>query len=98
MEKWKWRLDEGVKRFRTWQMKLRSDEDGWICSRRGRAMLHKNMEIRLKRGNVANEKKESELEDGAGGIDGLGVGKKVSQVLCKLFSKLFKQRLRKPKT
>jgi len=28
-------------------MELRRDEDGWICSRRSGAMLHKNMEIRV---------------------------------------------------
>ena len=47
---------------------------------------------------MENVRQESELEDGAGSIDGVGVGKEVSQVLCKLFSKLFKQRLGKPKT
>ena len=60
--------------------------------------MHKNVEIKVKWENVANEKQESKLEDGAGGIDGVGVVKEVSHVLCKLFSKLFKQRLRKPKT
>ena len=47
-------------------MELRSGEDGWICSRRGRAMLHKNMEIRSKWENVANEGQEYELWDGVG--------------------------------
>ena len=46
---------------------------------------------------MANARQESELENGAGGIDGVGVGKEVLQVLCKLFSKLFKQRLEKTK-
>ena len=58
-------------------MELRSDEDGWICSRRGRAMLHKNMEIRAKRENVENVRQESELKDGAGGIDGVRVDREV---------------------
>ena len=48
MEKWRWRLDEDVEGSRTWRMKLRSDEDGYIFSRMDRAMLHKNMEIRSK--------------------------------------------------
>ena len=46
---------------------------------------------------MANERQESELQDGAGGIEGVGVGKEVLQVLCTLFSKLFKQGLRKTK-
>ena len=79
-------------------MELRSGEDGWICSRRGRAMLHKNMGIRAKRANVANVRQESGLEDGAGGIDGVRVDREVLQVLCKLFPKLNKQRLGKPRT
>jgi len=61
-------------------------------------MLHKNMEIRSKWGNVAGVRQESELEGGAGGFDWVGVGREVSQVLCKLFSKLFNQRLGKPKS
>jgi len=28
-------------------MKLRSDEDGWICSKVKEAMLYKNVEIRV---------------------------------------------------
>ena len=58
-------------------MKLRSDKDGWICSRRGRAMLHKNMEIRTKGGNVANVRQESRLENGAGKIDGVWADEEV---------------------
>ena len=40
-------------------MKLRSDEDGWICSRMERAILHKNVEIRANWESVANEGKKS---------------------------------------
>ena len=58
-------------------MDLRSDEAGWICSRRGRAMLHKNMEIRTKRENVAKVRQESGLEDGAGRIYGVRVDREV---------------------
>ena len=61
-------------------------------------MLHKNMEIRAKRENVANVRQESELEDGAGEIDRVLVDREVLQVLCKLFPKLNKQRLGKPRT
>ena len=61
-------------------------------------MLHKNMEIRAKRENVANVRKESELEDGAGGIDGVQVDREVLQVLCKLFLKLNKRRLGRSRT
>ena len=42
-------------------MRLRSDEDGWICSRMEGAMLHKNVEIRSNWKSVANEGKESEI-------------------------------------
>lgn len=98
VKKWIWRWDEGVMRFRTWRMKSVSDKDGWICSRRVRAMFHKNMKNRSKWGNVASVRQESELEGGEGGIDGVWVGKEVSQVLCKLYSNLFNQRLEKPKT
>jgi len=97
VKKWVWRYDDDVEGSKTWRMKWVSDKDGWICSR-GRAMLHKNMEIRSKSGNIANVRQEIELKDRAGNIDGVGVGKEVSQVLCKLFSKLFKKRLGKPKT
>jgi len=31
-----------------WWMELRKSEDGWICSRRGIAILYRNMEIRAK--------------------------------------------------
>lgn len=60
-------------------------------------MLRRNVGIREKWGNVENKKQESELEDEAGCIDGVRVGDEVSQVLCTLFSKLFRQRLGKPK-
>lgn len=66
-------------------MEPRSDEGGWICSRRGKEMLYKDMGIRSKWENVANEGQESELEDGAGCIDGVWVDEGVLQVLCKLF-------------
>lgn len=46
---------------------------------------------------MANERKEFELEDKAGCIDGVRVGEEVSQVLRTLFSKLLKRRLGKPK-
>ena len=36
-------------------MNLRSDEDGWICSKMKEAMLHKNVEIRASWESVANE-------------------------------------------
>ena len=42
-------MDKDVKRSRNLSMKLKSDEDGWICSRRSGAMLHKNMETRSRR-------------------------------------------------
>ena len=42
-------------------MKLRSDEDGWICSRMEGAMLHKNVEIRSNWKSAANEGKESRI-------------------------------------
>jgi len=48
VKKWVWRLDKGVRKSKTWWMELRSGEDGWTCSRRGRAMLHEKMEIRSK--------------------------------------------------
>ena len=48
-------------------MRLRSD---WVRSRMEGAMMQKNVEIRAKWENVANEGKESELEDKAGCIDG----------------------------
>ena len=35
-------------------MKLRSDEDSWICSRMEKAILHKNIEIRANRESIAN--------------------------------------------
>ena len=44
--KWESRMDEDVKGYRTWGMKRRSDEGGWICSRMEGLMLHKNVEIR----------------------------------------------------
>jgi len=40
-------------------MKLRSDEDGWLCSRMESAILHKNVEIRANWKSVANQGKES---------------------------------------
>jgi len=40
-------------------MKLRSDEDGWLCSRMESAMLHKNVEIRANWRSVANEGRKS---------------------------------------
>lgn len=40
-------------------MRLRSDEDGWICSRMEEAMLQKNEEIRSNWQSVAIEGKES---------------------------------------
>ena len=48
VKKWVRRLDDDVDGSRTWGTKWVSDKDGWICSRRGRAMLHKTMEIRSK--------------------------------------------------
>ena len=45
-------------------------------------MLHKNVEIREKWENVANEGKESNLEDEVGCIDGGRVGKDGLQVIC----------------
>jgi len=71
VEKWVWRLDKGVRRSRTWWMELRSDQDGWIFLRRDKAMLHKNMKIRSKRGNVENVRQGFEVEDEAGGIYGV---------------------------
>ena len=61
-------------------------------------MMHKNIEIRAKGENVANERQESKLEDEAGCMDGVRVGEEVSQVLFMLFLKLSKQRLRKSRT
>ena len=46
MGKRKLRMNKDFMVSRTWQMKLRSDEDGWICSRMEGEMLHKNVEIR----------------------------------------------------
>lgn len=43
-------------------MKLRSDEDGWICSRMEGAMLHKDVEVRSNQKRVENEGERSELE------------------------------------
>lgn len=40
-------------------MKLRSDEDGWICSRMKKAMLHKNVEIRASWESVVNGGKKA---------------------------------------
>ena len=76
-------------------MRLRSD---WIRSRMEGAMMHKNVEIRAKRENVANVRQESELEDKVGCMDGVRIDEEVIQVLCKLFLKLNKQRLRKSRT
>lgn len=39
--------------------------------------MHKNVEIREKWENVANERQESNLEDKVGCIDGVRVGKEV---------------------
>jgi len=46
------------------------------------AMMHKNLEIRAKGENVANERQESKLEDKEGCMDGVRVGEEVLQVLC----------------
>ena len=72
-----WRLDKGVRRSRNWWMELRGDQDGWICSRRDKAMLHKNMKIRPKRGNVENVRQGFKVEDEAGGIDGVFIDRKL---------------------
>ena len=45
MKKWVWRLDDDVEASGPDETKRVSDKDRSICSRRGRAMLHKNMEI-----------------------------------------------------
>ena len=42
-------------------------------------------------------RKELELEGGSSGIDGVGVGKEVLQVLCKLFSQTIQTKTRKTK-
>lgn len=47
-------MDRDVKRSRTSLMELRSDEDGWICSKMKKAMLHKNVEIRASWESMAN--------------------------------------------
>ena len=47
---------------------------------------------------MANERQESELDDEAGCMDGVRIDEEVSKVLCKLFLKLNKQRLRKSRT
>ena len=47
---------------------------------------------------MANERQESDLEDEAGCMDADKIVEEVSQVLCKLFLKLNKQRLRKSRT
>ena len=41
-------------------------------------MMHKNVEIRAKGENVANERQESKLEDEVGCMDGVRVGEEVS--------------------
>jgi len=66
VEKWVCRVDKGVRKSKTWWMELRGDQDGWICSRRDKAMLHKNMKIRSKRENMENVRQGFEEEDGAG--------------------------------
>ena len=45
-------------------------------------MMHKNVGIRAKGENVANERQESKLEDEACCMDGVRVGEEVSQALC----------------
>ena len=68
-------------------MKLRSDEDSWICSRMEKAMLHKNIEIRANRESVVKEGKESWIRGWNRLDDGGMVGRNLLQVLCTLFSK-----------
>ena len=98
VKEWVWRWNRGVRRSRFWWMELRSDKDGWICSRRDKAMLHNNMESRSTWGNVAKVRQGSEMEDEAGRLDGVWVDGEVWQALCKLFFKLNKQTRRKPMT
>ena len=45
-------------------MKLRSDEEGWICSRMKKTMLHKNVEIRATWESMRMS--EGDLERGIG--------------------------------
>jgi len=68
-------------------MKLRTDEDSWICSRMEKTMLHKNMEIRANWESVVNEGKEYWIR-GQNRLDARGrVGRNVLQVPYTLFSK-----------
>ena len=68
-------------------MKLRSDEDSWICSRMEKVMLHKNIEIRENRESVVNGGKESWIRGWNRLNDRGRLGRNVLQVLCTLFSK-----------
>jgi len=52
MGKGKWRLDGGVKGYRTLWMKIGHERDGWICSKVKEATLWRNVEIRTVWGNV----------------------------------------------
>ena len=63
----------------------------------GGAMMHKNVEIRAKWENVENERQESKLEDEAGCIDGVMVGKEVLHMLCTPFLKTDRRKTRKTK-
>ena len=68
-------------------MRLRSDEDGWICSRMEGAMLHKNVEIRSSWKRVVTEGKESGIRGWSRWDDGGRIDREVLQILCTLFLK-----------
>ena len=68
-------------------MELRTDVDGWICSRRAEAIMHKKLGLCEQ---MATIRQESELRDGADGFDEVWAGRKVVQVLCKSFFKFDK--------
>ena len=60
-------------------------------------MLHKNVEIRAKWENVANEGKESWIRGWSRLYDGGRVSREVSQVFCTLFFKIDQTKTRKTK-
>ena len=76
-------------------MRLRSDEDGWICSRTEGATLHKNLEIRSNWKSVANEGKESRIWGWIRFCDEGRIGKDVLQVICVLSLKTNQRKTRK---
>ena len=86
-EKRKWRLDEGVIGSRTLLMKIKHEGAGWIGSKDKKAILHKNVEIRVSWESVANGGKKSWVRGWNTLHDGGRVGRDVLQVFCTLLSK-----------